>query len=698
MSFLFPSVLWALFLVSIPIIIHFFNFQKPKKIYFTQVALLQSVKQIAHAKNKLRHWLLLLCRIAAIVFLVLAFAQPVIPLYSFQTKWSNYVSVYLDNSYSMQNEINGKRLFDIAKSYADQIGTLFPKNVQFQLVDNAFEGTSNPMSADQLQNKISKIEMSAISQPIQKIYQKQKQLLEQVGSTKGSHIFILSDFQKSSIGELQYLAEDSSHVIYLLPFTNNQTENLSIDSVWLDEPFIIPKESQYLYCKVHNHGNNLVENINIRLIINQKQQASAVIEKIAAQSTETFKFSFVVSDSQRILPCRISLDDFPITFDNDYYFILRVAPNIKIVEISTASDSSPSYVEYVFSNESFLSFFKIKTEIPDYSTISEADLIVLRNLQDIHTGILQTLQKAFAQGTSIVIFPHEKANTVSYNQLFGGLSMQLKELPSDGRLFEYKLALEPPDVKNPFFHGVFEKIPQNLNVPSAVQTFAWSSHIGQTLLKFKNQEPFLSMFPQPNGGKLFLFASPLKPAYTDIGTHALFLPVMYRIAFVSKQQIEELAYRFEGGTAVFQIDSLQKNDILHLINENANYIPPQRITDNRAYISIPKGGLPSGTYSICTKKNSVPIDFIALNYSREESDIRGLTYKELKEMFANVPHIKVFDPQDLQTFKNDFKSQTEAIPLWRWMLILALIALLGETFLIRSLRYSKENKPTTVLN
>ena len=79
MKFAYPEFLYALFAIAIPIIIHLFNFRKFKKIYFSNVEFLKEVQQETQAKSKLKHLLILLSRILAIVFLVFAFAQPFIP-------------------------------------------------------------------------------------------------------------------------------------------------------------------------------------------------------------------------------------------------------------------------------------------------------------------------------------------------------------------------------------------------------------------------------------------------------------------------------------------------------------------------------------------------------------------------------------------------------------------------------------------
>ena len=80
MKLLYPEFLWALFALSIPIIIHLFNFRKFTKVYFSNIELLKEVKLETKSKSRLKHLLILLIRLLLVTFLVFAFAQPYIPV------------------------------------------------------------------------------------------------------------------------------------------------------------------------------------------------------------------------------------------------------------------------------------------------------------------------------------------------------------------------------------------------------------------------------------------------------------------------------------------------------------------------------------------------------------------------------------------------------------------------------------------
>ncbi|MBS1623579.1 MAG: BatA domain-containing protein, partial [Bacteroidetes bacterium] len=102
MQFLYPSFLFALAALAIPVIIHLFNFRRFKTVYFSNVSFLKEVKEETTSRSRVKHLLVLAARMLAVAFLVLAFAQPFIPKKNTNiASGKKYVSVYVDNSFSM---------------------------------------------------------------------------------------------------------------------------------------------------------------------------------------------------------------------------------------------------------------------------------------------------------------------------------------------------------------------------------------------------------------------------------------------------------------------------------------------------------------------------------------------------------------------------------------------------------------------
>src|SRR5258705_2612586 len=107
MSFVYPSFLWALSALAVPVIIHLFNFRKTTKIYFSNTRFLKQVKEETTQKRRLKQYLVLASRLLFISFLVVAFAQPFIPANDQMTTRKNIV-IYLDNSDSISGQVEDK--------------------------------------------------------------------------------------------------------------------------------------------------------------------------------------------------------------------------------------------------------------------------------------------------------------------------------------------------------------------------------------------------------------------------------------------------------------------------------------------------------------------------------------------------------------------------------------------------------------
>ena len=114
MSFLYPSFLWALLALAIPVIIHLFNFRKTTQVLFSNNRFLKEVKEATTAKRRLKHYLILLSRLLFLFFLIITFCQPIIPAAEQLGNGRNII-LYLDNSQSMSAQtIDQNRGLEVA--------------------------------------------------------------------------------------------------------------------------------------------------------------------------------------------------------------------------------------------------------------------------------------------------------------------------------------------------------------------------------------------------------------------------------------------------------------------------------------------------------------------------------------------------------------------------------------------------------
>ena len=151
MKFLFPEFLWAFAVLLIPIIIHLFNFKRYKTHYFSSLQFVKHVDQQTRSTQKLKHILVLISRVLAFSFLVLAFAQPYFSdPDSNAVKKENILAIYIDNSFSMQARGIEGELLSEARESAQEIIDEAPQGSQFIIGTNEMSGVE--------QRRISKIE------------------------------------------------------------------------------------------------------------------------------------------------------------------------------------------------------------------------------------------------------------------------------------------------------------------------------------------------------------------------------------------------------------------------------------------------------------------------------------------------------------------------------------------------------------
>ena len=100
MQFKYPEILFFLFLLLIPLLIHLFQLQKFKKEAFTNVKFLKKIELESRKSSKLKKLLILLSRMLALAALIIAFSQPYIN--KSDGLQQRKTIIYLDNSMSLQ--------------------------------------------------------------------------------------------------------------------------------------------------------------------------------------------------------------------------------------------------------------------------------------------------------------------------------------------------------------------------------------------------------------------------------------------------------------------------------------------------------------------------------------------------------------------------------------------------------------------
>ncbi|MFD0941804.1 BatA domain-containing protein [Pedobacter boryungensis] len=670
MNFLYSGFLFALFAVAIPVIIHLFNFRKFKKVYFSNVAFLKEIKEQNSSREKLKNLLILCCRILAIAFLVLAFARPFLPSATkIDQSKGNSVSIYLDNSYSMDAVNKEGSLLDEAKRKAREVVKAFQINDRFQLLTNDFEGKHQRLlNGDEALQAIDEVKISSASRKLPQVLNRQQSVFTGISNR---FLYVISDFQKGFSGDEMIKTDENIH-ISLGKLNANNLPNVAVDSVWLLSPMHQVNATEKLVVQLRNYGDEEAKNIPIKLTINKQQKAiSSLTVEAGKTKRDTLSFSGLSLGWQK---GTVSLKDFPLTFDDDLNFSFKVNAEQKIVSIYGKTDEK--YIKTLFEADSY---FKL-TEMPEaninYSSLQGYNLVVLNGLNSPSSGLAQELKSYVSNGGSVVIFPNLNAEKNVYTAFLTALN-----LPAVAELNTTLSKVSSIELKHPLFKDVFETLPQNIDLPQVNRYFSFSESNTrniENLLQLPAGKLFFARYPSGNG-QIYLSATDLANEDSNFAKHPVFVPLMYKIAFASAKEQPIYYTAMKDNVLETQKIELGANQSLKLVADNFEVIPELRQTNGKTLLYVADQVKKAGFYDV--KKGDSTLAIVAFNDNRAESNMHYTSQADLQKLFGKQ-QITFLDPKS-DSIASAVGAKNNGTELWKLCLILTLVFLAIEIILVR---------------
>ncbi|MCB0652771.1 MAG: BatA domain-containing protein [Saprospiraceae bacterium] len=674
MQFLYPTFLFALAALAIPIIIHLFYFRRFKKVYFTNVRFLKEVKEETSARSKLRNLLVLLMRLLAIAFLVFAFAQPFLPAKNAAVKkGSKAVSVFIDNSFSMKALSSDVPLIEKAKQRAREIVEAYPVDARFQVLTNDFEGRHQRLySKDEALNLVEEIKISPAVKKLSSVLGRQKQTLNS-GDADNRTIYLLSDFQRN-ITDLENEA-DTTIEINLLPLQAVRENNVGIDSAWFEAPVQMLNQLNTLLVRVRNYTNEDAENIRLSMLYTGENKPVGTMN-IPAKSfvIDTINLTVLKPGWQNVT---LNITDYPIQFDDKYFLSFLVAEQINVLAINDLA-ANPN-MEAAFRGFGNYVLTNATSNQLDYSKMSGYQLIVLNELTSISTGLAFELQQFVKNGGNLLVFPNKNATIASYRSFLSGFPADELE-----RFEETAKKVSYINTDEFIFHDVYENKSANFNLPSTTGSFRLSSYQSrkaEPLLTFRDGEPYLSKY-QVEQGNLYLCASPLNTNFNDLVRNGeIFVPLLYKTA-ISSGQTRPVAYTIGKDEQVsYPITQAIGNETVYKLKGKAEeFIPEQRIIGARAILGVHQQIPDAGFYELFLTPEEKLYQY-AFNYDRQESDLEYYSGEDLENIAG--PTTSVIDITDEAYLTQTIAERSQGIVLWRWCIIAVLIFLGLEVLLLR---------------
>lgn len=676
MHFLYPSFLWALSLLAIPVIIHLFNFRRYKKIAFTNVRFLKQITEETTSRSKLKHLLVLLCRMLALAALVFAFSQPFLPAANLlPVENSTIVSVFVDNSFSMELPGRQSSKIEEAKKAAEEVVMAYKPSDRFQILTNDFEGSHQRIvNREEALARIREIKISAAARTVSDVISRQQQAADGRVSS-----YFISDMQAWQTN-LQELEEDTINRLVFVPIAGNIASNLSIDTCFFSEPFILKNKPAVIKTVISNFSENEIEQLSVRLIINGTQKALTSISIAAGASAEA-ELVFT-PDFSGFASGEIQITDHPLTFDDRWFFNVKV--NDKINTLLLSPDTVNRFVRSAFASDALFNIAYQSEKILDYGSFRSFSAIVVSDFQTINSGMAAELDRYLRSGGVVILFPDTNVNLDSYNSFFRNTISDKWEQPVAAELRADKLNFESRALS-----GIFDLKNQrdkNVDYPLVkkfFRTITVSSGIRESILALQDGSPLLSCYTVGKG-KIYLAAQAASPAAGNLVNHALFAPMIYRMSLHTEAVNPPFQIIGAEGNYLLTDAPLQGDAVYKLSDKSAGMevIPPLVTAEGATALNLKGIIKEAGVYDL--KAGNMVIDAIAFNFNRRESEPSFLDNTALEEaasksFFRNIAVLK----SSPKGYTASLVNQTSGRQLWKWFIALVLLFLAAETALLR---------------
>jgi hypothetical protein len=586
MQFKHPEILYFLFLLVIPILVHLFQLRRFKIEYFTNVRFLKELSIQTRKSSKIKKWLLLITRMLLLAAIIFAFAQPF-----FQAKdkknTTNEMYIVLDNSFSMQAK--GKK-GELLKRAVQELIENTPENQTFSLITNSETYWNTDIKS--IQKEVQNITYSPLPFQLESAMAK----IKSRKTPFNKDIIIITD--AVGLEQKQLESIDSNFNTYFINPEAEQKSNISIDSVFIQQNL---NDFYEIGVKLTSYGEQK-NDIPIALYNENKLIAKTLVKF----ETQQNKINFTIP--KKNFNGYVSINDPVLLYDNTFYFSISKPEKTNVISIGKSEKSN--FLSRIYTVSEF-NYSNSTIETLDYNAIEKQDVIVLNELDKIPQALETNLKSFVEKGGNLVVIPSNENGTSDLNRFLGRFGkIQFGPLQNTNKLVT-KIAFQ-----HPLFQSVFEKKIINFQYPNTKQSFGVSSP-NPPVLSFEDQSVFLTAL-QNQISTVYVFSAPINIENSNFQNSPLIVPTFYNMAQIAqKTGVNAISI---GENQPFLVDTnLLKDEIVNVKNVNEKFIPIQQSLNNKVKLLFNEYPTIAGNFGVYKKDNF--IQNISFNYNRLEGNL-----------------------------------------------------------------------------
>lgn len=611
MHFQQPGFLWGLLLIILPLIIHLFQFRKFKTVYFPGVSRLIEQLNASKKQKTVKHWWLLLTRILAVLFLVLAFAMPTCNSQLKSNGLDSKIIVVVDCSPSMLLQNNGEVILEKAKNAARRIINNANSSTKFAIIANHDQSEQQWLDARSALNAVSEIKGNNIPESL-KTWSNNIQSL--VSNNDGSQLFVyvVTD-AKEDVFDGYKKIDYTAATWRIIEIASIEIANFSVDTAYYVNPWKAKNGASQLTAEISSSTKDFEGSLNVQIISDQKIIGSESV-KFNGQRTIQVDFQIPETSKGNLI---VKIEDNAIQVDNTLYVHSNSNEAFNIIQqgnnryLNNVIRSQP-----IFKSENFSGIDKVT---------NQTNAVVFAEPEKVGFTGNNQIDNLTQKGITVVIAPTSNVKTF------------LKLLDFDGELVKSNLRLDANGLNSVEFKEAFvSEVDNKIQLPLITEYFKLNKELDpnwQPLLFLENTDPILLKKVTGNAA-VYLWLSPLEQGSKAFAESSMFLPIFTQL-FIGNQNEAKPICGFLNAQNALPISHSKEFDLEKgaelKIGQN-KWVASLEMTDKGLAVNTNFPSNILGFYALYPSNESSWKEWIGLNALRTEKDLKSISAERKSEL------------------------------------------------------------------
>jgi Mg-chelatase subunit ChlD len=673
MGFVAPLILGALAALAIPVLIHLIQREKKRVVEFPSLMFLRRIPYQSVRRRRIRHWALLMLRLAALALIVAAFARPFFrrdTLAAATQQGAREVVILVDNSYSMEY---GGRWARAQAAARDAINGLSAGDRASLVLFSSGAEVAVRSTSDR--GRLASALAGASAGPGATRF---APALKLAGSLLGEsplprrQVILISDFQRrgweQTPGRDDVRLPDKT-VVTPVAVGDAATANLSVTPVALQRTRFENQDRVAVTAGVANHSASAAR-VTLSLDLNG-QQIQALPVSVEPNGTASVTFApFTVSSRNMRATVRLPSD--ALARDNVFHFVVSPGEPVRTVVMSRAGAERESL--YLLRALSIGDTPRVEITERTSDTLSDGDLrlaaVVILNDVPVSDAMADRLARFVISGGGLLFssgphasWPAARADVLPGSP--GGIIDRTSGTASRLGALEYS-------------HPVFElfRAPRSGDFSSArfYSYRAIDKPIAPVLARYNDGTPAL-MERKAGEGRVLLWTSTIDLGWNDLPLKPVFLPFVHTVI----RYLSDYAEPPSSQTVGQVVPALRAAHVATSSRGATIALAPSgaRLTLGAEDGAIELGE--QGFYEVRTQgAGPESATVLASNVDLSESD---LTAMDPRELIAAVIGRPATGPTGFAEPRPTDDAQAQAQRLWWYLLVAGGLLLAAETLL-----------------